>query len=1637
MWRYYILFIFLFPLVLMAQPVPAYTWIQPGQTYIRLALVQEGIYRVTAQELASGGYPGNIPAQQIKLYHRGIEQAIHLEDINVNTIFDGNDYLEFYGNRNDGGDDAQMYMNPVTGTFDTEQQPNPHMSIYSDTAVYFVTWSNTPGKRLSAYFNNTYSSYTPEPFFRTRTLLNLHISNWFAGAPGALYADNSEFVTGEGYYDLFPLAYGSPRTHIIIHPGAYPLSQGNWQMEVRALGYSIFSHVIDFQFGNFPVFTGRSDSIRLSTYTFSGAMGNLSGTQSSLTSTARYFPTDNNYLSWIRLRYDRSFALGGIDSVYISEGIYTQNRYWKFTQMNVNATHTGLVYDLSQNTRIIGTAGQNQMEVIIPGSPVERNFYVSHSGAVKSPLVSPARIRNLHTFQGAEYILVTHRSLSGSAQQMANVRQNSIRNPASVVLVYTDEIYDEFGYGSPTPLALYRFFRMARANWAVKPQYILLWGKGMTEIIRRNTREPFTENKVPVLGYPPSDWMYVSGYNPGVDRAIPEVSIGRVNIYSDAEGQAYIQKIQQYEQSPWDGTWMKEAIHLGGGENQSEQSSIRSYLQGRFQTLWEGFPNGGKVLYQQKSNTPINTTTPQEIRDRINDGVGLISFFGHSTSNIFDIEIREANEYNNYGKYPIILANGCYAGNFSSINKSFSERFVLEPGKGCIAYISSSGQGYITPLGELTSRFYETAFRDSIGIALGKQQMEAAKRFLQFACINPVACQSARNHVLQTNLQGDPALRLNFTQQPDFQINSASLRFNPDPFSSRDSFTIEVSTRNLGKAIPDSVPLKVMQQIQSGPLQGETYMLGTKNYPPVLYSDTLKFPVGFRDERIAGLNQFSFWIDSLRILNDANYTDNYVSIPRIIQGNNPAILYPTDFAIVPNGQISLSASAFSMSVQNNLMYEFHIDTSWTFDSPAFTGSGKVSGSACYAQWQLPFSLNEGHIYYWRVRLPDETQGSWSYASFRYQAGKTGWAQADLPQYRNNIFDGLSPNLSTRSWKFDSIQADVNIITATGGNARFNYNGIKVSNNDNQPTVVNGIWFSHISAGTLSIQTQDPLYGGWKWYAMPGDISALAQAIQQVPNGDLVILCSQFNPGIGNWSNYPEGENLYQAIESLGAMYIRQIPDANPYILSGRKGGSTGTAIEIFQPNVGIQYVLQTTLSSESSHGRMYSRYIGPAGQWFQSHYTWQGSPATDSVLYDLYAVRKDGTDSLLTHLSQVSAGTYNLTALPAQTYPRLRLGLYASDHTNRTAPEIQSWEVSHILAPDAVLDPARNFSFHSNPSIEGKDIKLQIAVSNYTQIPMDSLKIKFAVIRENNTSVILGERKYAPLAPHSFILPEFEFNTSGMAGKNTLIIEINPGQEQTELYSFNNFFYYPFLISGDNVNPVMDVTFDGRHIQDGEIVSPKPEIVISSKDNNPVFAMDSIGLFRISYRTYSGQDSPVQMINNAQIQFEPGVLPQNKARLIYKPGTMQDGEYTLRVQSQDRMGNLSGETPYEIRFRVINENTLTPIFNYPNPFSTRTKFVFTLTGADIPVTFRIDIFTITGRLIRRMDLREWGNLHIGQNLNGLEWDGTDDYGDRLANGVYLYKAHVKYADGSSPRTRDENGLAHFFNNGFGKLVIMR
>ena len=227
---------------------------------------------------------------------------------------------------------------------------------------------------------------------------------------------------------------------------------------------------------------------------------------------------------------------------------------------------------------------------------------------------------------------------------------------------------------------------------------------------------------------------------------------------------------------------------------------------------------------------------------------------------------------------------------------------------------------------------------------------------------------------------------------------------------------------------------------------------------------------------------------------------------------------------------------------------------------------------------------------------------------------------------------------------------------------------------------------------------------------------------------------------------------------------------------------------------------------------------------------------------------------------------------------------------------------------------------------------------------------------------------------------------------------------------------------------------------DGDLISPKPEIIITLKDDNRFLAMRDTATFRLSLEQPDGSVQPIAL-NDQSILFIPADTTQldrkNQARLEWRPGFTQDGTYRLLVNGRDATGNLSAGLDYAVSFEVITKSSLSNIFNYPNPFSTSTCFVYTMTGSETPSSFKIQIMTVSGRVVREITTAEFGDLQAGTHISNFCWDGKDEFGDQLANGVYLYRVVAKKSDGTDFELFANDKSDGFFKHGFGKMVLLR
>lgn len=1610
-------------------------WYDPGKVYVKFRVPSTGIYRVTASELTNAGVPvSTIDADNFHLIFRGFEVPIHV-DKTGSTL----DSLEFFGEENDGMLDSTMYRDPgLNGKHSNDMAPNTRHSLYTDTSSYWLTWDNTPGLRYSNNNQTNYGSFTAEPYFRYESYYKYGWNLYNSGG-GSQYdifnALNSDFVMGEGYVGS---RFYNPGYWIENVPTPSFANSGNpstWT--ARIYGRSSWTHDIEVLIDGNVVLRDTNMGIHIET--FSGSYNPDPGT----VATFNFFAhgtdnnnTDNNHVTLLAFEYDRNFDMGGANNIIMHRWSKATDAYFSFA--NADGNNEGWIWDLSTHTRNEGNMNSGNLDVIVGGDPDPRRMYVVTDKGIKSPIIVPNHnLANLSdTSNGEDFIIITHPSLLTSAQAYHDYRENNNYNQMSAKVVTVDQIYDEFGYGNITPVAIKNFVKYVLDNWGNAPKYIFLWGKG--KYTTRNT----SGNLVPTWGYPACDYEYVGNWVPSQVNVVPDIPIGRVNVRNNDEGQDYLDKVIDYESTPWE-PWMKQAIFLGGGEDTLEQKPIFHYLAtpkssypDAYRKVIEGAPVGGQGHYFQKWNTSLLTNSNQSVTEHISAGLGLIHFFGHSSANIYDVDIQAPYNYSNWGRYPMIIAFGCYGGDFTIVNQSFGERFVIEKGRGSIGYLANSTAGFLSPLGDFGKFLYPHAYGDMYGLSFGDCIKQTMADYM-----GVWTDQLHRNHCKQLNLQGDPAIQLYHPEAPDLEITTESVFFEPSNFSaSDDSFMVNVVVTNNGLVSQDSFFLRIDQFSPGGNVN-----YTPQKYPPFLFRDTLQFKIyNTIGTSMAGINYFDVFVDSDSTITEYDETNNRVYHQELIPGNVPAILYPLKYAVIDTVDVQLMAASYVLDQKQKVNYIFEIDTVPEFNSPMFRSSGIVVAPSYLATWDVPFQMTDSTVYYWRVRLANILPPEYATSSFKYIPNREGWAQSRDPQFFEDPAIDMELEQTTRDWTFTNREWELHVFTAVMARPEFRLNnGVFSSSNVAAPS---GVFFTAFSRRTLEpYQLGVPTsgaFGDWAWLLTPNNTQAIISAIAATKHGDWFLLVSNGNPQIENW-----GPEVFAALKQIGCTDILQTSSAGTsFIILGQKG-IPNSAIEITKPNVidpnSGQPILDLLTDLESKHerGEIWSTSIGPASNWDELIWDWRTLDGTEAerLSVDVYGVSADGqTETLL--FNMLERGTYDLTTVDPAQYPRLKLVADAVDSIYLTAPQMKHWHVIYDKVPDATIDPVTNFAFLNDTVPEGESATVRLHLRNLTDIDFtDSMLVRYSVERLDRSVVNLGDRRYRVLKADSAYDIDFTFSTAflGLEGPVIFRVEVNPDYDQPEQYHFNNFYRYPFHVEPDFLNPVLDVTFDGRHIMDGDIVSPDTEIRIKLTDENAFLPVSDTG-----FVVHFGQGSGTFNLNRIFIDGNPQMTKvtsaggENTTELVYRPGMLNDGEYKLTVQGYDWRGNAAGKSDFEITFQVINESTVSHLLNYPNPFSTSTRFVYTLTGGDVPDVFEIHIYTISGKLVKVIDLVELDEVKIGYTMTDYAWDGTDEFGDLLANGVYVYKVVTKF-NGKELERRDE-GISDFFNkNDFGKMYIMR
>ncbi len=413
------------------------------------------------------------------------------------------------------------------------------------------------------------------------------------------------------------------------------------------------------------------------------------------------------------------------------------------------------------------------------------------------------------------------------------------------------------------------------------------------------------------------------------------------------------------------------------------------------------------------------------------------------------------------------------------------------------------------------------------------------------------------------------------------------------------------------------------------------------------------------------------------------------------------------------------------------------------------------------------------------------------------------------------------------------------------------------------------------------------------------------------------------------------------------------------------------------------------------YGIAISPIIGPAAAWqdvtFGSNKTGNAGSFLNSVLG--YNKTTKSWDTLRT----TSGNNSILSDVAPSTYPYVKTISVLIDSTfdKNSSQELQS--VSIRYSPSSELMTTNSYiTFTADTVIQTMNLDISATIFNISPIKADSV----AVTTKIDGKEVSAAAQNISVAADSSAIVKITISTSGLSTQTSHSVKITAAIPNDDMYSFNNSASKSFYVTKDTVRPILDVTFDGKHIVDGDIVKPNSTVLISLSDNISTKIDSSNFLILLDNKILTFADHDISFSYSGGIK---------ASALITWRASFGAGSHVLKIQAKDANGNFYGSdsTFMKFEFTVYTENDVANIFPYPNPFSENTFFTFQLRGEDKPENVSIRIYTIAGRLIRTISTDGSG---FDVNFNKIFWDGRDNDGDRIANGVYLYKLIVRFRD---------------------------
>jgi len=694
----------------MAVEKPISTVTNPFTTgdWYRIKLSQNGIYRITGEELGQAGFPTDtVHSDEIRMYYGGgrllsnvpyeittddfQETSIKIND-NGDGIFNINDSIDFYGEA------LSRFILKADTT-----RPEFQNHLYSDDNYYWLTFSNegvpkrmestgeTPQDNIEAHTTYRYLKHIEHE--------NI-IENVEDGHPTGIewYWDAISTQTRSYSFNAPGIVYGTKANVRIAFIQQMNKVEHNIDIYINTSHFS--SHV-------FPnVEKGFIDIIYETTLQSKNNVLNINrkhdGTKKSI------------HLDWIDVEYERELALESnkLEFFWTGDGTPTLFTIPKVFRSSIKVFDTTDPYNVRENNFSVYDNVKNTLkfQTTVPNGKVSRftlcdpRSYLQVSSIAKK---SRSNLRNPAV--KANYFIITHEMFLDEANELAEWRsRDSHLDPLTPMVVNVADIYDEFNWGVLDPMSIRDFLKFSWENNAQRKRfYCCIFGDTIYKY-KNLTENQAGKNFVPTYMGMDANGPVTSDDYYGCFNIIglPSFSFGRLCATDKESAQILVDKIIEYERNPEQGLWHNRVLLIaddetgegGFGNELVHSTDIESLDNPAY------IPSSMERMKIMLIEYPLKNFRKPEVTEDLlsafHDGYITASFIGHGNNNLLAHEhilvgARDIERFNNASRQPLFTVFSCTVGNFAQLdNISLAEMLHLRKGGGCIGVIAATSRTY-------------------------------------------------------------------------------------------------------------------------------------------------------------------------------------------------------------------------------------------------------------------------------------------------------------------------------------------------------------------------------------------------------------------------------------------------------------------------------------------------------------------------------------------------------------------------------------------------------------------------------------------------------------------------------------------------------------------------------------------------------------------------------------------------------------------------------------------------------------------------------------------------------------------------------------------------------------------------------